>query len=105
MGIHNYKKASNYKVIEWLENSIKELTPYQKQKIRDDEIVRFAPFEFYERRKPVKSVWLRLTIIVMPIVWLLIFVSLPFNFLITGNWGYKYEKVKWFDVWRNSVGL
>lgn len=105
MNYHNYKKASDYDVLAWLERSIVEMTPYQKQKLRDNETIRFAPFEFYKRRKQVKSFWLRLTIILMPIVWVILFISLPFNFLFTGSWGYKYERVKWFDKWRNSIGV
>jgi hypothetical protein len=105
MNFHNYKKASDYRVQEWLEKSIRELTAYQKEKIRDDEIVRLSPFEFYERRETVKNIFIRLSIIVMPLVWILIFISLPFNFIITGNWGYSYDKIEWFDAWKNAVGL
>ena len=104
MNYHNYEKTHDYKVREWIESSI-ELTPYQKQKLRNDETIRFAPFEFYQRRKQVKSFWLRLSVLLMPFVFLLILISLPFNFLLTGSWGYKYEKIKWFDLWRNSAGL
>ena len=103
--LHNCKKVSDYKVQEWIEKSIVEMTPYQKERLRNDEIIRFAPFEFYQRRKQVKSFWVRLSCILMPIVWLLLFISLPFCYLVTGRWGYRYEAIKWFDAWRNAVGL
>lgn len=105
MKLHNLEKVSNYKVQDWLKKSIPELTEYQKQRIRDDEIVRFAPFEFYKRRKKVDNFFLRLTILFIPIVWLLLVVSLPFNFIITGRWGYDYDKLNWFTKWMNSCGL
>lgn len=105
MNYHNYEKVSDYKVQEWLEISIVEMTPYQKERLRNDEIIRFAPFEFYQRRKQVKYFWIRLSVILMPIVWLLLFISLPFCYLVTGRWGYRYEAIKWFDKWRNAVGL
>lgn len=103
--LHNYEKASDYEVREWIEKAIVEMTPYQKQKLRDSETVRFAPFQFMKRRKKVNSIWLRLTIIAMPFVWIFLFVGLPFNFFVTGRWGYKYETIKWFDRWKCNVGL
>ena len=103
--LHNYKKAPDYKVREWIEKSIPDLTPYQKRKMLEDEVIRFAPFEFMERRKRASSFWLRLTVIFMPWVWLVLFLWLPFNFVIKGSWGYKYNTMKWFDTWRNNVGL
>ena len=48
MKLINLKKVPNYKVEKWLENNIKELTAYQREWMRNEEIVRFAPFEFYE---------------------------------------------------------
>lgn len=105
MNLHNYKKASDRDVQEWLEKSIVEITAYQKEKLRDNETVRFAPFEFMEKRKKVNNFWLRLTIIFMPFVWIVLFIGLPFNFLISGRWGYEYECIKWFDKWRCALGL
>ena len=105
MSLHNYKKASDYKVQEWIEKSIREMTPYQKQKLRDDEIVRFSEFEFMEKRKTVKSFWTRLTVLLMPFVWIVLFIGLPLNFLIKGSWGYNHKHIKWFDKWRSNVGL
>ena len=105
MNLHNYKKASDHAVQKWLEGAIVEMTAYQKEKLRDKETVRFAPFEFMEKRKRVNSVWLRLTIVFMPFVWILLFIGLFPNFLINGRWGYEYEKIKWFDKWRCAVGI
>ncbi len=105
MKLHNLKPAHDLDVSEWIQKSIPELTAYQKEKIRDNEIVRFAPFEFFKIKKPVKNVLVRLTIILMPIVWVLIAISLPFNFLVTGQWGYGYKRMRWFMDWQHAVGL
>lgn len=103
MKLHNFKKAYTYKVHEWLFSSIPELTKYQKERIINDEIVRFAPFEFMEKRKRIKSFWWRLTIIFIPVIWILLVAGLPINFIIKGYWGYS--KLKWFNEWMNRVGL
>lgn len=103
MNLHNYKKVPDYKVQEWIEKSIVEITPYQKQKLRDNETVRFSPFEFIERRKKVENIWIRLSVIFLPIVWLSLVISMPFVYFFTGRWGYRYDSVKWFDKWYNSA--
>jgi len=103
MNLINLKRVSDYKVQEWLEKKIPELTPYQKQKIYDYEIVRFAPFYFMERRKKTNNIFMRLSIIFMLPVFLLLIVGLPFNFFITGSW--RYKKLKWFSKWTSSCGL
>jgi hypothetical protein len=40
MKLTNLKPASDYEVEEWLESRIKNLTPYQKEWIRNEEIIR-----------------------------------------------------------------
>lgn len=105
MKIINLQKVSDYKIEEWLEKNIKNLTPYQKEWIRNEEIVRFAPFYFMQRRKKTKNILLRFSIIFMFPIFLLLIIGLPFNFFITGNWGYNYEKMKWYSKWATSCGL
>lgn len=105
MNLTNLKRASNFEVEEWLEKNIVELTTYQKQKMSEDEIIRFSPFKFFKHRKKVDNILVRLTVIFIPIVWIILFLTLPINFLITGNWGYKYDKLNWFNKWRNACGL
>ena len=43
--LHRYKEAENYEVEKWLEKEL-DLTPYQKSKLKSDEIVRFSKFTF-----------------------------------------------------------
>jgi len=105
MEFHRYKKASDYEVYDWIKKSIPELTNYQKQKIYDNEIVRFSKFEFYKRRKRVSNIWWRLSAVFFPITWILIFISLPINFILTGDWGYSFKTLEWFNIWKNNIGL
>jgi len=103
MRLINLKRIDNYEVEKWLEDKIPELTTYQKERIRDDEIVRFAPFYFYKRRKKVNNVFIRLSAIFIIPVFLVLIIGLPFNFLITGNWGYS--GLKWYSKWTNACGI
>jgi len=106
MNLINLQKVSNYKVQDWLYTHIKDLTPYQKEWMRNEEIIRFAPFEFMERRKKTTpNIFLRFSIIFMLPVLLILIIGLPINFFINGNWGYNHEKMKWFSKWTNSCGL
>jgi hypothetical protein len=105
MNLINLQKVSDYRVQEWLEKNIKELTPYQKQRIHDDKIIRFAPFYFMERRKKTNNILLRFSIIFMLPVFLLLIIGLPFNFFITGSWGYSDGKMRWYSKWIASCGL
>lgn len=105
MKLHNLKKVSDYEVQNWLEKSIPELTAYQKQKIRDTEIVRFSHLEFFKRRERVKSIWWRLSLIIFPIFWVIIFISLPINFLFTGSWGYSHKRIGWVETWMHKMGI
>lgn len=54
---------------------------------------------YYEEKTPVKF-WTRLTLPFAFITFLLMFISLPFNFMITGKWGYslgeKNRLLNWF---------
>jgi hypothetical protein len=104
MNLHNLKEASNYEVEEWL---IKELNlkKDQQRNLRDQEYVRFAPFYFYKTKKNIKNIWFRLSIIFFPFIWLLLFISLPINFIITGYWGFDTKKLKHIFNWMNNIGL
>ena len=105
MNLINLQKVSDYRVQDWLDKKIKDLTPYQKEWIRNEEIIRFAPFYFMERRKKTNNILLRFTIIFMLPVLLLLIVGLPLNFFITGSWGYNFEKMKWYSNWTSKCGF
>ena len=73
--------------------------------IRDYEIVRFAPFQFMKRRKKTNNVLMRLSIILMLPIFILLIIGLPFNYFITGNWGYCPEDLKWYSKWVTNCGF
>jgi hypothetical protein len=104
MRLIDLKKCENLSVENWLIENIPELTVYQKEKIRDNEIVRFAPFYFMERNKKVNNILLRFSIIAIPPILLLLIIGLPFNYFITGKWGYSY-KMRWFGKWISACGI
>jgi len=103
MKLINLKQVSDHKVNKWLEDNIAELTAYQKERIRNDEMVRWAPFKFYERRKKVDSIWIRISALFIPLAWTVLVIGLPFDFLITGTWGYN--KIDWFSNWSSACGF
>jgi hypothetical protein len=105
MKLINLRRVNDYKVEEWLNKNIPELTAYQKQKIRENEIVRSAPFYFMERREKTNNILLRFSIIVMVPVFILLMLGLPFNYFITGRWGYNYDKLKWYSKWTTLCGF
>lgn len=106
MRLTNLERASDYDVQKWLENSI-ELTPYQKEKLRRDETIRFSSFYFYKFKKKEKSnfFW-RLSIILVPFYYLALLIALPINLIITGTWGFGqnfYDNVH--SKWMRKLGL
>ena len=104
MRLFDLEKVWDVDVERWLEKSIPELTSYQKERIRNDEIVRFAPFYFMRRTKKVNNILTRFSVIFLLPVFILLIIGIPFNFFITGKWGYS-EKMRWYGKWVHSCGL
>ena len=106
MILNRYKPASLFSVREWIEDSIPDLTVYQKERIRYDEMVSNSPFDWYEerQREKVKLIW-RFSIIVYFIVIIILLLLIPINFLITGRWGYSYKKLKFIYDWSKKLGF
>ena len=107
MKLTNLKPASDHKVQEWLEKSDLKLTTYQKECLRNSEMIRFSPFEFYTRRETEKVNFLwRLSIILIPIYYLFLLISLPIAFLIRGKWGYSQKFYDNFhSAWMHKLKL
>jgi len=85
------EEASGSDVREWILESIPDLTKYQKEVIQnaDCDIIRVSHLHFYIDKSPQKVSFLwRFTILIFPLVWLVLFIGLPFNMLFTGRWGY-----------------
>ena len=107
MNLSRLKPASDCDVMEWLEKKIPNLTPSQKEKIHDDEIIRFAPFDFYEPRAKEKISFLwRLTIILIPFYFVGLLSFLPIKMIFTGKWGYgrKFQD-NVHGYWMNKLKL
>ncbi len=104
MRLFDLEKVNDKEVKEWIEQSIPELTVYQKEKIRDDEMVRFAPFYFMKRTKRVNNILLRFSVIFLMPTYILLVLGLPINFFITGKWGYG-ENIRWYSRWANACGI
>lgn len=98
-----YKEASSIEVENHFINNIPEITPYQKDCIKNDEIFRFSPYTFYKETEKVSNPLIRISILLYWLIWLLLFIGLPFNFIFTGRWGYK--KINWFAKWTTACGL
>ena len=61
--------------------------------------------EFYtEVRTPV-NLWMRFTLPFALLLIVLMFISLPFNFMVTGKWGYSLSKKNRVYNWFKSLGF
>lgn len=61
--------------------------------------------EFYTTKKTKISPWIRITLIPALVLWLLMFIGLPFNYIITGEWGYDLGKKNIIYNWFKSLSL
>ena len=105
MKFYRLQKASEYDFIKFLEDKIN-LTAYQKEKLRDNEILRFSKYEIYTAAKAEsKFIW-RLTILfVIPYI-LLMYLFLPIKFIFTGTWGYGGKFIENFHKpWFRKLNL
>lgn len=105
MQLSHLKRVNNFEVERWLSEEL-ELTPYQKSRMSDREIVRFSSFYFYKAAKEKSSLGWRLTLPFFLLYYILAVISLPFNFLITGKWGYGRDFYDKFHApWVRKLGL
>lgn len=61
--------------------------------------------EFYTQEKKPVPVWIRFTLPFALIMILLMFLSLPVVFLITGKWGYGFNEKNWVYNWFKMLKL
>ena len=104
MNLHNYEEASEYEVADWLRDS-KVLNLSNEQKANVYEAIKYSHLSFYKERERISNIWIRASIILYPIIWLLLFLALPIKFIIKGSWGYRTEDIKWFYKWGNNLGI
>ena len=105
MKLHRLKQVSYLTIQNWLEDRL-ELTDYQKDKMRRSEFLRFSKYKFFEpRQKENVSFLCRLSMIPFFLVWLILFIGLPINFLFVGKWGYGDKIFSILSKWQNCIGL
>lgn len=98
MKLSNLKKIDYYEVEQYLTEQL-QLTAYQKQRMRDHDVLRTSPFYFYKREKHVPVKWhIRLTLPIYCLFILLLIICLPLKFLITGQWRYSNKRFQKFMV-------
>lgn len=99
------QRANEYDVRHWLEQAL-DLTPYQRSKMRDEEIPRFSPYYFYER-KPIqktKFLW-RLTTIFYLVYVLLLIIFCSLKWVFTGNHYLGQSFLEGFHYrWQEKIG-
>ena len=106
MNLCNLEKVWDYEVESWLIDSIPEITVYQKECITNDYLVKSAPFVFMRKPKPRgTNILFRLSIVPLLFVLLLLICTLPLKYILSGNWGYSYDKLRWFRKWCKVAGL
>lgn len=105
MNLSRLKQAYNYEVDNWLKEKL-QLTDYQKSLLYDREIIRFAPFYFYKKKEKQSNILWRLTLPFYGIYFILLFIGLPINFILTGHWGYNEKFYNNFHLkWENKLVL
>lgn len=65
-------------------------------------IIRSMNVTIYKNEKVETPLWIRFTIILFPIAYIVLFAFLPINYIITGKWGYN---IKWLKDWVDALGF
>lgn len=106
MNLHRYKRAENYEVEDWLAKSL-ELTPYQKDILKRNELLRYSSYKFVKDRNSNKpNILWRLSSVAFFLFYILLFLGLPFTYLFTGELGYSLNFYdKYISKWRNKIGV
>ena len=106
MKLSKLKQVREHEIEDWLVDSL-ELTDYQRQKIRDEGIIRFSEYYFYKQRKEKKPSFLwRLTIVLYPLYIILLFLFLPIRYVFSGKTYYGQKFLNDFHYpWINKLNL
>lgn len=102
--ISNFTEVNDYEITKWFKANGLELSSEQWRKFNN--LLEYDyPFYTYKRSQKTSSVLMRLTIIFLPIVFIILFLYLPIQFLFTGRWGYNGNQIKWYQDWCDKLGL
>ena len=102
MNFRNLKRANNYEFENWLVSNLPNISKSQKEAILYNEVLNYSGFYLFKRVKKVKSIWLRMSIVLIPFVWLILMILLPINFIITGSWGFG-KRLDFILNWLDSL--
>ena len=102
MNFRNLKRANKYEFENWLVSNLPNISKSQKEAILYNEVLNYSGFYLFKRVKKVKSIWLRMSIVLIPFVWLILMILLPINFIITGSWGYG-KRLDFILNWLDSL--
>ena len=81
MNFRNLKRANKYEFENWLVSNMPNISKSQKEAILYNEVLNYSGFYLFKRVKKVKSIWLRMSIVLIPFVWLILMILLPINFI------------------------
>ena len=102
MNFRNLKRANKYEFENWLVSNMPNISKSQKEAILYNEVLNYSGFYLFKRVKKVKSISLRMSIVLIPFVWLILMILLPINFIITGSWGYG-KRLDFILNWLDSL--
>lgn len=87
MNLSRLKQASQHNVESWLIKEL-DLTNCQKNRLLEQELIRWSPFKFMEEKKKeeVDFLW-RFSMLVLPFYIILVWLYNPLQFIFTGKWG------------------
>jgi hypothetical protein len=74
---------------------------YERLDCAVDEL--FSKYHVLKKTDKVSNPFLRITLILFPIVWLFLLIGIVPNYIITGYWGYK--NLEWFRNWTSKLGI
>lgn len=69
------------------------------------EALQAAPFRYYKRVKKVNSLWVRLSIFLLPVAFVALLIGVIVKWFGTGIWGYKYDRIQWYYKWTDALGF
>lgn len=104
--MYNLKEAKLREFENFLVKEL-ELTNRQIDILKEDSIIKYSPYYIYEKKQELKSNFLiRLSILIFPFWFFILFCGLPFNWIITKSWGYPNNIAEaLIGKWANKLGL
>lgn len=102
--MNNLEKATTLEIKNWLIASL-QLNSDQKSLLTSDFLIS-SGYSFYKKRKYKHiSFLLRLSSIPFMLFTSLLWVFLPINWIITGNWGYDPEGnlINFYETWEQKI--